>query len=118
MLTARHLAKQYRLRKVVKDVSLAIKAGEIVGLLGPNGAGKTTCFYMLVGLVSCGQGEVYIDDKPIANLSMHARAKLGMGYLPQEVSIFRKLNVEDNILAILELRRELTKEERQRKLES
>jgi lipopolysaccharide export system ATP-binding protein len=116
MLKAQRLFKQYRSRFVVNDVSLHIKAGEIVGLLGPNGAGKTTCFYMMVGLISCDGGDVFIDDHVVTHFPMHKRARLGMGYLPQEASIFRKLSVEKNILAILELRKDLTKDERNDKL--
>ncbi|WP_156493631.1 ATP-binding cassette domain-containing protein, partial [Oleiphilus sp. HI0125] len=90
-LQAKHLAKAYKKRQVVIDVSLEIKTGQIVGLLGPNGAGKTTCFYMIVGLVSKDKGQILIDDRDISNMPMHGRAKAGIGYLPQEASIFRKL---------------------------
>jgi len=106
------ISKQYKSRTVVKNVSLQVTRGEIVGLLGPNGAGKTTSFYMIVGLVRCTQGVIILDDQDITNLPVHARAKLGMGYLPQEASIFRKLSVADNIMAILELRDNLTKTQR------
>ncbi|MAB24080.1 LPS export ABC transporter ATP-binding protein [Pseudomonas sp. 5Ae-yellow] len=117
-LTASHLAKTYKARNVVKDVSVSISSGEVVGLLGPNGAGKTTCFYMIVGLVKSDQGEVRIDDKAITALPMHGRAREGIGYLPQEASIFRKLTVADNIMAILETRKDLNAEGRKGKLES
>lgn len=101
-LTAKHLAKSYNKRQVVKDVSLEISSGQIVGLLGPNGAGKTTCFYMIVGIVASDQGSITIDGSDITSLAVHGRARKGIGYLPQEASIFRKLSVEDNILAMLE----------------
>jgi len=114
-LRAKNLAKSYKKRKVVLDVSLEIKSGEIVGLLGPNGAGKTTCFYMIVGLVHQDKGEVWIDDQNISSLPMHGRAKAGVGYLPQEASIFRKLTVYENILGILQTRKELSKDEREEK---
>jgi len=116
-LKAQHLAKAYKGRKVVKDVSLAVKQGQIVGLLGPNGAGKTTSFYMIVGLVPQDQGNVTIDGKDISDQAMHQRAKMGIGYLPQEASIFRKLSVTDNILAVLELRTELSEAQRNQELE-
>jgi lipopolysaccharide export system ATP-binding protein len=108
-LRAEHLKKEYKKREVVKDVSLYIDQTEIVGLLGPNGAGKTTSFYLIVGLIQANQGKIFLDDKDITKLAMHERARLGIGYLPQEASIFRKLSVADNIMAILELRSELTK---------
>ncbi|MEH6565713.1 MAG: LPS export ABC transporter ATP-binding protein [Halopseudomonas sp.] len=117
-LQARHLAKAYKTRQVVKDVSISIDSGEVVGLLGPNGAGKTTCFYMIVGLVKSDQGEVHIDDKNLTALPMHGRAREGLGYLPQEASIFRKLTVAANIMAILETRKDLNAEGRKGKLES
>ncbi|RCN56718.1 LPS export ABC transporter ATP-binding protein [Acidiferrobacter thiooxydans] len=101
-LAAMHLSKAYKKRQVVKDVSLTVTAGEVVGLLGPNGAGKTTCFYMMIGLVHKDQGRILLDDVDIGDAPMHKRAKLGVGYLPQEASVFRKLSVEENILAILE----------------
>ncbi|WP_415882013.1 LPS export ABC transporter ATP-binding protein [Neptuniibacter sp. QD34_54] len=107
LLEARNLAKRYKGREVVKDVSLKINSGEIVGLLGPNGAGKTTCFYMIVGLVQADRGQVKIKDQDITALPMHGRAREGIGYLPQEASIFRKLSVQDNLLAILETRKDL-----------
>ena len=102
-LEARGLQKSYGSRMVVKDVSLSVECGEVVGLLGPNGAGKTTSFYMIVGLVRVDAGQILLDGQPIENLPMHRRARLGLGYLPQEASIFRKLSVEDNIRAVLEL---------------
>ncbi len=117
-LRALHLAKSYGPKQVVKDVSLTIKSGQIVGLLGPNGAGKTTCFYMIVNLVNADQGQVLIDNLDITDLPMHGRAQKGIGYLPQEASIFRKLTVANNILAILETRKELNNEQRSQKLES
>ncbi len=104
VLRARNLAKSYKSRPVLRDLSLDIESGEVVGLLGPNGAGKTTAFYMIVGLTACTQGEIFLDDRDISRLPMHQRAKLGVGYLPQEPSIFRKLSVADNITAILETR--------------
>lgn len=116
-LTAKHLFKSFKQRVVVRDVSVNINAGEIVGLLGPNGAGKTTSFYMIVGLLRSDKGEVRLNDHVITQFPMHARAKLGIGYLPQEASVFRRLSVTDNIMAILELREELSPIERQRKLE-
>ncbi len=116
VLEARNLAKAYGKRPVVKDVSLSVKHGEIVGLLGPNGAGKTTCFYMIIGLVGQDGGTVTVDNTDITALPMHGRARRGLGYLPQEPSIFRKLSVEDNILAILETRSELSRQERNQKL--
>ena len=102
-LSAQSLRKKYKTRTVVEDVSFEVKSGEVVGLLGPNGAGKTTCFYMIVGLVPADGGEVYIDDSRLTHLPMHKRARLGLSYLPQEASIFRKLSVEENIRAVLEL---------------
>ena len=102
-LSAHNLKKRYKARTVVEDVSFEVKSGEVVGLLGPNGAGKTTCFYMIVGLVAADGGEVYIDDDKLTHLPMHRRARLGLSYLPQEASVFRKLNVEENIRAVLEL---------------
>ncbi len=111
-LQAKHLVKKFKTRTVVDDVSVSIKSGEIVGLLGPNGAGKTTSFYIIVGLLGCDSGEVLLDDKVITNLPLHARAKVGIGYLPQEASIFRKLTVAQNILAVLELRTGLTRKMR------
>lgn len=111
-LIAENLKKSFKSRIVVNDVSLHINSGECVGLLGPNGAGKTTCFYMIVGLQSSDSGTITLNDKNITNLTMHKRARLGVGYLPQEASIFRKMTVADNILAILELRKDLTKKSR------
>ena len=104
-LTAHNLKKRYKARTVVEDVSFEVKSGEVVGLLGPNGAGKTTCFYMIVGLVAADGGEVYIDDNRLTHAPMHSRARLGLSYLPQEASVFRKLNVEENIRAVLELQK-------------
>lgn len=112
-LYAEYLAKSYKSRQVVKDVSLNIKSGEIVGLLGPNGAGKTTTFYMVVGLVRHDHGKIRIDDQDISVLPMHDRAKQGIGYLPQEPSIFRRLSVYDNLMAVLQIRKDLTDAERQ-----
>lgn len=111
-----NITKSYRGRKVVKGVSIEVNQGEIVGLLGPNGAGKTTSFYMIVGLVSPDEGSVHLDQKNITRLPMYKRSQLGVGYLPQEVSVFRKLSVEDNIMAILEMTK-LSKAERHTKLE-
>ena len=105
-LIAEHLCKRYKGRQVVQDVSFEINSGEIVGLLGPNGAGKTTCFYMIVGLVPRDEGTIHLDGTDISHLPMHRRARLGVGYLPQEPSVFRSLTVEQNILAILETRSE------------
>ena len=104
LLRATHLAKSYRKRQVISDLSVEVESGQIVGLLGPNGAGKTTAFYMIVGLVPPDAGTVTIDDRDITHLAMHQRAHAGIGYLPQEASVFRKLSVEDNIMAILEVR--------------
>lgn len=117
-LHAESLAKSYGNRQIVKDVSMSVNSGQIVGLLGPNGAGKTTCFYMIVNLVQADNGRVRIDDEDISHLPMHGRAKKGIGYLPQEASIFRKLSVADNIMAILETRKDLDKAGKQAKLES
>ena len=102
-LQANHLQKFYGSREVVKDVSLTVRKGEVVGLLGPNGAGKTTSFYMIVGLVRASSGHISIDDQPVEHMPIHRRARMGLSYLPQEASIFRKLNVEDNVRAVLEL---------------
>jgi lipopolysaccharide export system ATP-binding protein len=118
LLVAESLVKYYKKRPVVNNISLSIQNGEIVGLLGPNGAGKTTCFYMLVGLVASDKGTVLLDGKNITDQPMHVRARLGIGYLPQEPSIFRKLTVADNIMAILEIRPTLSKEQRLSELES
>lgn len=106
-LRAEGISKSYRSRQVVRDLSLSISSGEVVGLLGPNGAGKTTAFYMIVGLVPCDSGRILLDDKDLTVLPMHRRARLGVGYLPQEASVFRGLSVEDNIMAVLETRAEL-----------
>ena len=118
MLRASGLRKSYRGRTVVRDFSFALGAGEIVGLLGPNGAGKTTSFYMVVGLIGTDAGSIHIDDQDVTTLPMHARARLGVGYLPQEPSVFRRLSVADNILAILELRADLDARGRERELET
>ncbi len=117
-LRAENLAKSYKGRAVVKDVSLTVEKAQIVGLLGPNGAGKTTSFYMIVGLVPMDKGRIILDDQDISFLSMHGRARQGIGYLPQEASIFRKLTVEENILAILETRKDLNKQQREDKMNS
>lgn len=115
-LEIKHLAKVYNKRWVVKDVSFSMQSGQIVGLLGPNGAGKTTSFYMVVGLVRMDKGEIYLDKQDLSDLAMHERARHGIGYLPQEASIFRKLSIADNIMAILETRSDLNKQQRQLKL--
>jgi len=112
-LRAEALGKRYRARRVVVDLSLEVSSGEVVGLLGPNGAGKTTAFYMIVGLVPCDSGRIWLDERELTNLPMHRRARLGVGYLPQEASVFRKLTVEDNIRAILETREDLDDESAQ-----
>ncbi|RUO50215.1 LPS export ABC transporter ATP-binding protein [Pseudidiomarina aquimaris] len=116
-LTVEHLAKSYKKRQVVKDVSLNVESGKVIGLLGPNGAGKTTTFYMIVGLVNHDKGRILLDDDDISLLPMHERARKGIGYLPQESSIFRKLTVRDNILAILETRSDLDSNGREEKLD-
>jgi lipopolysaccharide export system ATP-binding protein len=116
-LRATGLAKSYKSRQVVLDLSLEVSNGEVVGLLGPNGAGKTTAFYMIVGLIPCDAGRIYLGDKDLTFLAVHKRAQLGLGYLPQEASIFRKLSVEDNVLAILESREDLDRAARERRLE-
>jgi len=116
-LQALNLAKSYKDRHVVEDVSIAIEPGQVVGLLGPNGAGKTSCFYMIIGLIHADKGKIIIDGQDITQLPMHGRARKGIGYLPQESSIFRKLSVSDNILAILETRKDLNRSQRQDKLE-
>ena len=115
-LRAENIQKSYRGRQVVKGVSIEVNQGEIVGLLGPNGAGKTTSFYMIVGLVSPNEGNVFLDGQDITSSAMYKRAQMGIGYLPQEVSVFRKLSIEDNIMAVLEMTK-LSKEERHQKLE-
>ncbi len=117
ILYAKQLKKRYKSREVVRDISLQVASGEIVGLLGPNGAGKTTSFYMIVGLVQTDDGCINLDEQDITKLPVHERAALGISYLPQETSIFRKLTVAQNIMAILELRRHLTTAERRLKLE-
>jgi len=117
LLQATGLAKAYKNREVVKTVSLRVSGGEIVGLLGPNGAGKTTCFYMIVGLIKNDSGTIELNNKSIGHLPMHLRAKLGIGYLPQEASVFRSLTVAQNILAILQLRKDLDKNARNQMLE-
>lgn len=116
-LEAQNLAKSYKGRKVVIDVSLSVEPGQIVGLLGPNGAGKTTCFYMIAGIVKSDKGRVFIGGKDVSRMPMHGRARAGLGYLPQEASVFRKLSVADNILAILETRAELDRQQRKAILE-
>ena len=113
MLRAVELQKSFGKRVVVRDVTLQVEPGEVVGLLGPNGAGKTTCFYMIVGLVAVGGGKILVDDVEITHQPVNIRSGLGVGYLPQDASIFRKLTVEDNIMAILEIRRDLDKAARQ-----
>lgn len=117
-LIAKQLEKQYKDRKVVKNVSLTLESGQVVGLLGPNGAGKTTSFYMIVGLVQPNSGAIYIDDQEVTDLPMHERARSGIGYLPQEKSIFRKLTVGNNIMAILQLRDDLDKIGREKELDT
>ena len=118
ILHASNLAKSYKARKVVRDVSLNVNRGEIIGLLGPNGAGKTTCFYMIVGLVAVDSGRVAINDTDLTRSPMHERARRGLAYLPQDSSIFRTLSVEDNIMAILETRKDLDTKARHQKLEA
>jgi len=115
-LTASGLSKRYRGRDVVQDVSVSVSAGEVVGLLGPNGAGKTTCFYMIVGLVRADQGTIRLGERELGRLPMHGRARLGLGYLPQEASVFRKLTVAENIMAILQARRDLDRRAREARL--
>jgi lipopolysaccharide export system ATP-binding protein len=117
VLEVKNIHKTYARREVVNDVSFAVKAGEIVGLLGPNGAGKTTCFYITCGLVRSNKGEVFLNHKSIGHMPMHKRANLGLGYLPQEPSIFRKLSVENNIMAVLELNTSLPAKHRKHRLE-
>jgi lipopolysaccharide export system ATP-binding protein len=116
-LRATDLAKSYKSRQVVRDLSLELSAGEVVGLLGPNGAGKTTAFYMIVGLVPCDAGRILIGDADVTLLPMHRRAQLGLGYLPQEASVFRKLSVEDNVMAILQTRPNMERAAREQRLE-
>jgi lipopolysaccharide export system ATP-binding protein len=117
ILKIKNISKSYKLLDVVKNISMEIRSGEVVGLLGPNGAGKTTAFYIIVGLVKADQGSIYLDEENITELTMHRRSKLGLGYLPQEASIFRKLTVEENILAILEYRNDLSQLEREQELD-
>jgi lipopolysaccharide export system ATP-binding protein len=116
-LRAIGLAKSYKSRQVVQNLSLEVHNGEVVGLLGPNGAGKTTAFYMIVGLVPCDAGRIQLDERDLTFLAVHKRAQLGLGYLPQEASIFRKLSVEDNVFAILESRKDLEQAAREQRLE-
>ena len=116
ILKAIDIRKSYKMIDVVKGISFEINSGEVVGLLGPNGAGKTTAFYIIVGLIASDNGSVFLDDRNITDLSMHQRANLGLGYLPQEASIFRKLTVEENILSILEYQKDLNHSEREQKL--
>jgi lipopolysaccharide export system ATP-binding protein len=116
-LRATDLAKQYQSRQVVKQVSLHVESGEVVGLLGPNGAGKTTSFYMIVGLIPCDQGQIQLNGQDITHHPLHARARLGIGYLPQEASVFRKLSVADNLLAILQTRGDLNVQQQQARLD-
>ena len=116
-LEALGIAKRYRTREVVQDLSISIESGEVVGLLGPNGAGKTTAFYMIVGLIGCGRGRIILNGRDVTKLPVHRRARLGLGYLPQEASVFRKLSVADNIRSILQLRNDLDRAERQRVME-
>lgn len=117
-LRAEHMVKRFAKRKVVQDVSIHVDSGEVVGLLGPNGAGKTTSFYMMVGLIPVNAGHIYLNQQDITHLPMHNRAKLGIGYLPQEASVFRKLTVAENIMAILETRSELDREQREQALQN
>ncbi|MEO0346153.1 MAG: LPS export ABC transporter ATP-binding protein [Pseudomonadota bacterium] len=117
ILSVQDIAKRYKFREVVRGISLEIKSGEVVGLLGPNGAGKTTAFYMIVGLVRCDRGRILLDGNDLTHDPMHRRSAMGLGYLPQEASIFRKLSVEQNIMAILEARRDLNRTERDARLE-
>ena len=117
ILEVKNIHKTYARREVIDDVSFTVKAGEIVGLIGPNGAGKTTCFYITCGLVRSNKGDVLLNHKSIGHMPMHKRANLGLGYLPQEPSIFRKLNVEDNIMSVLELNKSLTVKVRKHRLE-
>ena len=118
VLKATHLAKSYKSRQVVRDVSIEVSTGQIVGLLGPNGAGKTTTFYMIVGLVPLDKGDIYIDQQNLTLQPMHVRARQGIGYLPQEASIFRKLTVYQNLMAILQIRKELSEEQREQQADS
>lgn len=117
ILSAENLSKRFKFRQVVKGISLEINSGEVVGLLGPNGAGKTTAFYMIVGLIPADQGRIMLDGKDLTPMPMHQRARIGLGYLPQEASVFRKLSVEKNIMAILQTRSALERADRERILE-
>jgi lipopolysaccharide export system ATP-binding protein len=117
ILSVQDIAKRYKFREVVKSISLEINSGEVVGLLGPNGAGKTTAFYMIVGLIPCDRGRILLDGQDLTAFPMHRRARMGLGYLPQEASVFRKLTVEKNILAILENRAELDRAGREQELD-
>jgi lipopolysaccharide export system ATP-binding protein len=117
-LRASNLIKTYKSRTVVDDVSFYVNSGEVVGLLGPNGAGKTTSFYMVVGLIPTDRGGIFLDENNITRLPMHARAQQGIGYLPQEASVFRKLSVDDNIMAVLEVRKDLNRQQRKEKLDA
>jgi lipopolysaccharide export system ATP-binding protein len=116
-LRAIGLAKSYKSRQVVSDLSIEVSNGEVVGLLGPNGAGKTTAFYMMVGLVPCDAGRIHLGETDLTTLPMHKRARMGLGYLPQEASVFRKLSVEDNVMAILETRKDLDRAAREQRVE-
>ena len=116
-LEAAHLAKRYGQRLAVADISLAVRSGEIIGLLGPNGAGKTTCFYMIVGLIRADDGRIAVDGTDVTRRPMHERSRLGLGYLPQEASVFRKLSVADNLRAILELNGGMSRDAREERLE-
>ncbi len=118
MIVVNNLVKSYKKRKIIKDVSMTVDRGEVVGLLGPNGAGKTTCFYMIVGLVAADAGEILIDGVDASKIGVHKRAALGLGYLPQEASVFRKLTVRQNIMAVLELRKDLDKQQRNAQAEA
>ncbi len=117
-LAAHNLGKRYQSRHIVKDVSLSVETGEVAGLLGPNGAGKTTCFYMIVGLIPCAEGTIMLDDVDLTGQPMHVRARHGLGYLPQEASVFRKLSVAENILSVLEVRKSLDSKSRHKILDS
>lgn len=118
LLQTIRIGKSYQSRRVVDDVSLSIESGQVVGLLGPNGAGKTTCFYMIVGIIPCGEGRIELDGTDLTGQPMHVRARHGLGYLPQEASVFRKLTVSENILAVLEIRTDLDRTQRQDELEA
>lgn len=118
LLQTHNLGKSYQSRRVVDDVSISIHSGQVVGLLGPNGAGKTTCFYMIVGIVPCGEGSIELDGADLTGQPMHVRARHGLGYLPQEASVFRKLSVAENIMAVLEIRKDLTRAQRNETLDS